>query len=608
MQEPGANTAVAGAMGLYARRDGVDIVDAPDLVTQLCRVAAALPQRTAVTFLKRGEVPERAISFAELDARARSLASRLQCENAAGERAILLFDACTESVEAFFGCAYAGAIAVPMPAPTSGVLNRYLLRIKDVILDSGARFVLTTAATRELLFRITADMEGFEGVVWIAVDEVHDAAEAWQRPAIGGDDLVYLQYTSGSTSSPKGVMITHRNMMSVIGYNGLATACRETGQSTLCWMPFFHDFGLIDGIMVPLAHGMSVFLMSPFDFVQQPSRWVKAVSALRITHSAGPSFSFDLVARKTTDAERSTLDLSCWKRANNTAEPIRGTHMTRFFDAFEPVGFDQRAMAPAYAMAETTLSSTLSTGGVRYYPVSAEALARHQAANARVDEPVRLLAGCGRVWSGPWSLRVRIVDPITQRALADGAVGEIWINGELVAAGYWQKPTLTAERFHARIADADDTPYLRSGDLGFMLDGELVVTGRLKDLIIVEGRNHYPQDIEACAERSHPGLRPGCSIAFAIDDGETSRVIMVCEIGKEYRLDGDEYGEGERIDRRVLERGIRREVSEAHQLRVHEIVLLPAGVLPKTTSGKVERSCCKARYLEGSLQQGVVRL
>lgn len=608
MQEPGLKTAIAGAAGLYARRDSVDVVDAPDLVTHLRRVAAALPERAAVTYLERGEVPGRSISFAALDARARSLASRLQRQDVAGARAILLFDACTELVEAFFGCAYAGVIAVPMPAPSSGVLNRYLLRIKDVIVDCGARFVLTTAATREQLFRITADIEGFAGIAWIAVDEVNDAPEAWRRPLIHGEDLIYLQYTSGSTSSPKGVMITHRNMMSVIGYNGLATGCRERGLSTLCWMPFFHDFGLIDGIMVPLAHGMSVYLMSPFDFVQQPSRWVKAISALRITHSAGPSFSFDLVARKTTDAERRTLDLSCWKRANNTAEPIRGNHMTRFFDAFEPAGFDPMAMAPAYAMAETTLSSTLSTGGVRYYPVSADALAKHQATTAQDGETMRLLAGCGRVWLGPWSVKVRIVDPTTRRALADGEVGEIWMHGDLVAAGYWQKPELTAERFQARITDGDDAPYMRSGDLGFMLDGELVVTGRLKDLIIVEGRNHYPQDIESCAERSHPGLRPGCSIAFAIDDGESSRVVLVCEIGKEYRVEGDECGEGEWIDRAALERGIRREVSEAHQLRVHEIVLLPAGVLPKTTSGKVERSYCKVRYLEGSLQQGVVRL
>lgn len=581
-----------------------------DLTSHIRALAAAVPDRIAVAYLTRGEEVGDSITFAQMDRRARSLAAYFQQLGAQGARAIMLFDASVEAVYAFMGCVYGRVIAAPLPAPTSNSLDRYLLRVMNVIGDGGARFVLTTSKIRQRLQDIAKTMTGFEHVEWISVDELPDHSDRWVDESVDESDVVYLQYTSGSTSAPKGVMITHRNLVNVIAYMGWVSGCPEFGTSAVCWMPYFHDFGLIDGLLVPLGHGMSVYLMSPSDFVQQPIRWVNAIHRYRASHSSGPNFSFELLARKSTPEERARLDLSCWRSANNAAEPIHQSTISRFRKAFGPHGFAAEAMAPAYGLAEATLLVTMSRNGARSVDVDAEALESHLVELRAPDDATRTMIGCGRVWPGPWRLDVRVVNSETRQLTPAGEVGEVWVSGDLVAKGYWNRPVETAEKFHAEIVELPGVRYLRTGDLGFLVGDELVITGRRKDLIIVEGRNHYPQDIEVAAEKSHPGLRPGCSVAFSIETEDTTRVVLVCEIRTGYVLaeDASTLNAGDiRVSRKELERVIRREVAEEHQLRIHDIVILHPGLLPKTTSGKVERFGCKTKYIDGVLLQGVPR-
>ncbi len=582
-----------------------------DLITRVRSLAHAIPDRTAITYLDRGEEAGGSLTFAEVDRRARSLAAYFQHRRAQGARAIMLFDAGIELVYAFMGCLYGRVIAVPMPAPGSSKLDRYLVRVKNVIVDGEAHFVLTTASIKQRLQTIARAMQGFENVTWVAVDELEDLSNNWVREPVQESDLTYLQYTSGSTSTPKGVMITHRNMMKVIEYNGLVTGCPAFGTKTVCWMPYFHDFGLIDGLLVPLAHGMPVYLMSPHDFVHDPMRWVNAVDRYRASHSSGPNFSFDLVARKSTLEQRRRLDLSCWRRANNTAEPIRPSSIARFLESFAPHGFSPEAMAPCYALAEASLSVTLAGRGVTYLSLDADEFEQHRIKLRTEGGPIKTMVGCGRVWPGPWHVDVRIVNPETFLLTPPNEVGEVWVSGDLVAKGYWNRPVETEEKFHAQIKDLPGVRYLRTGDLGFIHGDELVITGRRKDLIIVEGRNHYPQDIELTVEKSLPCLRPGCSIAFSVETEDEVRVVFVCELAAGYYLaeEGPEgaAATGVAVSRKELERTIRREVAEEHQLRIHDIVFLVAGLLPKTTSGKVERSGCKLKYMDGVLHESVPR-
>jgi acyl-CoA synthetase (AMP-forming)/AMP-acid ligase II len=589
-----------------------DIVaaDHRHLVERFRALADTLPDYPAISFLERGEEPVSTLSFRELDRRARSLAAWFQRQGAQGARAIMLFDAGVELVHGFLGCAYARVIAAPMPAPASSKLDRYLVRVQNVIRDGDARFVLTTAAIRDRLQAMASAMPGLERVEWIAIDELADRSSNWTDEDIDTSELVYLQYTSGSTSLPKGVMVTHRNLMSVVQYMGHVGAYAQQGSAAVCWMPYFHDFGLIDGLLVPLAHGMPVYLMSPFDFVQQPMRWVQAMHRFRASHSGGPNFSFDLVARKSTAAERDALDLSCWRRANNCAEPIRWSSVRRFLDTFGPCGFADEAMAPMYALAEATLAVSMADGAPKLFRLDPEAFEQHSVRLVAEDRPARHLVGCGQVFAGPWKIDARIVHPDTAQELPAGQVGEVWVHGEVVARGYWNKPVETQEKFGARIAGVPGMDFMRTGDMGFMLGAELVITGRRKDLIIVEGRNHYPQDIEATVEKALECLRPGCSIAFSVETEEQVHVVLVCELKSGYVLAEDAADGGsaaQAVERRELERAIRREVSQEHQLRIHDIVFLTPGLLPKTTSGKVERSGCRTRYISGALAQGVPR-
>lgn len=585
-----------------ARSGSVAIDRHSDLLSLFRAAARAWPQRLAVTHLVHGEEPGTSLTFAGLDQRARSLAAHFQLLRGQGERAIMLVENGVESVFAFLGCVYGRVIAVPMPAPTTGKVERYLPRVRNVIRDGGIRFVLTTARLAHELRDVADRMEGFDRLEWLVVDELPDLSQRWVEEAVHGSDLAYLQYTSGSTSMPKGVMVTHRNLTRLIEYNGTMLGYNTSGTQAVCWMPYFHDYGLIEGLLVPLAHGMPVYIMTPLDFAREPMRWLNAIHRYRASHSAGPNFAFDLCTRKSTPQQRSRLDLSCWHRASCAAEPIRSSSMKHFIEAYAPHGFAPNALAPAWGLAEATLLVTMAEGGVKYYEVDAAELENHRVKPSAPQAQSRTLVGCGQVGTGPWEIEVQIVNPETLELATPGEVGEIWVSGELVTKGYWNRPAETEALFHAQIKGVSGKCYLRSGDLGFMDGRELVFTGRAKDLIIVEGRNHYPQEIEETAEKSHPALRPGCSIAFSVDSEGPVQVVLVCELSKGYCLQAPAVTSSDiQVVRNDLEAAIRREVSEDHQIRVHDIVVIPTNTIPKTSSGKLQRSACKASYLDRSL-------
>ncbi|HET9210870.1 MAG TPA: AMP-binding protein, partial [Thermoanaerobaculia bacterium] len=558
--------------------------DPATLVEALRRRAESRPDRLAYTFLLDGETRELHVTYGELDLQARAIAARLQALGAAGERALLLYPAGLQYAAAFLGCLYAGAVAVPAYPPRP---NRPDSRIRAILADARARLVLTTSAVLPNAERL---LGGEPGVHWLATDGLDtEAAADWRQPAIAPDSLAFLQYTSGSTSVPKGVMVSHGNL---VHNQRLIQRAFGVGEETevVSWLPLYHDMGLIGSLLGSLWSGCRCVLMSPVDFLQRPLRWLEAVSRYGAAVSGGPNFAYDLCARKVREEDLTALDLSGWRLAFNGAEPVRPETLDRFAAAFAPAGFRRSAFYPCYGLAEATLFVSggfagEASGRGRF---RAEELGRHRAVPAAPDEAaVRTLVASGRPAEGQ---EVAVVDPETLRPAAAGEVGEIWIHGASVTAGYWSRPELTGSTFHAATADGE-APFLRTGDLGFLHGGELYVAGRLKDLIILRGRNLYPQDVELTVEKSHPALRPGCGAAFAVElDGE-ERLVVVQELRREAR-DADPA--------EVLE-AIRRAVAEEHEAQLRAAVLIRTATLPKTSSGKVRRQACREAFLNGEL-------
>ncbi len=559
---------------------------AATLVGVLRARALEQPDRRAYTFLLDGESREVHLTYGELDRQARAIAAHLQALDAAGERALLIYPPGLQYAAAFFGCLYAGAAAVPVYPPRP---NRPDARIRSILTDARARIVLTTSAILPAVERL---LGGEAGIHCLATDGLDlDAADAWRQPALAGDSLAFLQYTSGSTSAPKGVMVSHGNL--VHNERLIQRAFRLTAESVVVgWLPLYHDMGLIGNLLQPLWAGCPCVLMSPVDFLQRPRRWLAALSRYGGTVSGGPNFAYDLCARKVSGADLEGLDLSRWAVAFNGAEPVRAETLERFAAVFAPCGFRREALYPCYGLAEATLF--VSGGAVGEPPVvrrfRAAELARHRVAAAAPRDESRLLVASGRPVPGPDGQKVVIVDPETSRRCAEEEVGEIWLRGPSVAGGYWGRPELTESAFRASTAEGEG-PFLRTGDLGFRHRGNLYVAGRLKDLIIIRGRNHYPQDIEVTVEKSHPALRPGCSAAFAVEAGGEERLVVVQEVRREARH--ADFSE-------VLD-AIRRAVAEEHEVQLLAAVLIRTATLAKTSSGKVRRQACREAYLSGEL-------
>jgi amino acid adenylation domain-containing protein len=529
--------------------------------------AARTPDRTAYVFLAEGEEEQERLTYAGLDARARAIAAALSRSVGTGERALLLYPPGLDFVAAFFGCLYAGVIAVPAYPPRS---PRMMPRLLAILADAEPAVALAAGPS---LQRVRGWLERTpEGaaVSWIATDELGPAPAGWSSPAPDGDAVAFLQYTSGSTSTPKGVMVTQGNL--VHNQRLIQDACGHSEESVfVSWLPVYHDLGLIGNLLQATWVGAPCVLMAPVSFLQNPSRWLRAISHYRGTTSGGPNFAYDLCARRVAPAEIGKLDLSCWQVAFNGAEPVREETLARFAEAFAPAGFRPGALYPCYGLAETTL---MVSGG----RPGEEAVVRE------VGE--RRLVGCGRVLS---DLAVAIVDPDSGIPRLPGDVGEIWVAGGSVARGYWNRPEETAQAFGAALADGRG-PWLRTGDLGALAGDELFVAGRLKDLIILRGRNHYPQDLEATAGKAHPALGNGTGAALAIDTGGEERLVIVHEVER-HTAQLDE-----------IAATVRQAIAEEHEVLVYEVVLVPAGGVPRTTSGKVQRRACRDLYLQGELR------
>ncbi|MBV8317834.1 MAG: AMP-binding protein, partial [Planctomycetaceae bacterium] len=567
------------------------ISDAASFVEILRWRATHQPERCALTFDTGGEDEGEgtALGIAALDRRARALAARLQELRLAGERVLLLYPPGLDFVAAFVGCLYAGAVAVPAYLPR---VNRPMTRLRAIVAEARPGAVLTASAQGPDVPRWAEQIPELAGLHHLATDALgDDRADDWRDPGVGRETLAFLQYTSGSTADSKGVMVTHGNLLH---NSALIHRCFEStpeGRGVF-WLPLYHDMGLIGGVLQTLYCGGSSTLLSPVAFLQRPIRWLRAISRTRATISGGPNFAYDLCVRKTTPEQRAGLDLSLWSVAFNGAEPIRAETLDRFVEAFGPFGFRREAFLPCFGLAEGTL---MVSGGPKSAPpvvlaVRPEALARDRVALAPADDPrARVLVGSGRV---PDDQVVAIVHPEARtRCPADG-VGEIWVSGPSVAQGYWGRPEATERSFRGTLADSGEGPFLRTGDLGFLHDGELFVTGRLKDLIIIRGRNIYPQDVEWTVERCHPALRHEGGAAFAVEAGGEERLVVIHEVERQAKGEGVE----------ALLRAIRQAVAEEHELDVHAIALLKPASLPKTSSGKVQRHACREAFLEGRLE------
>ena len=548
------------------------------------------PRRRAYTFLADAEVAESSVDYGELDRRARHVAARLQTLGVkSGERVLLLYPPGLEYVAAFLGCLYAGVVAVPAYPPR---LNRPISRLRAIAADSGATAALTTAHVLSNLGRRLAHAPEMMSLRWLSTDDSEDLAEGWRRPEAGANTLAFLQYTSGSTAAPKGVMVTHGNLLhnSAMTYRGLG----HTPESLMVsWLPPYHDMGLIMAVLQALYGGFPAALMAPVSFLQRPLDWLRAISRLGADTAGAPNFAYDLCARKITPEERATLDLSSWTTAFNGAEPIRLETLERFAETFAPCGFRWEAFYPAYGLAEATV---LVSGGTTTDPpivlhVEGAELERDRvvAVPSAEAKEARTLVGCGRVLADQ---EIAVVDPQALIRCPPDRVGEVWVSGPSVAQGYWDKVEETERTFRAYLADTGEGPFLRTGDLGFLHQGELFVTGRLKDLVIVRGRNHYPQDIELTAEQSHVALRPDCCAAFSVDVQGEERLVIVQELERRHVRSADKDD---------VVAAVRRAVAEHHELEVQAVVLIRTGSIPKTSSGKIQRRATRAAYLEGTL-------
>ncbi len=550
----------------------------PATFVEALRERAAGPfAANGYSFLADGESEAERLSYAELDRRARALAVLLGEHGAASERVLLVLPAGLDFVSALFGCFYAGALAVPLPPPDPLKPAAGLTQLARVARDAGAR----------LAFSAGGVASGEAPLVWLdprAADA--SAADAWSAAEPKAAAPALVQYTSGSTSAPKGVVVRHSNLIA----NARAIQAVfgvSQGSRGVSWLPPHHDMGLMGGILEPLLIGASTALMPPQAFLQRPLRWLKAITRLQATTCGGPNFAYDLLARRVPEAAKAELDLSSWSVAFCGAEPVRAETLDDFARAFAACGFRREAFLPCYGLAEATLMVTGERASSLPDVLSLDAGALETGRFARAAPGAgRRLVGCGRPAQG---VTVVIVHPESRAPMPEGSVGEVWVRGPGVAAGYWNDPEATRRCFDARLEDGDG-PFLRTGDLGFLSRGELVPTGRLKDLIIVRGRNLYPQDLEATLERAHPAVRAGRAVAFAASAADGERLVVACEVNRRAKQPPAEIAEA-----------LRRAVAAEHDVLPHAVVLLEPGTLPRTPSGKPRRPLCRALFAEGRL-------
>lgn len=550
--------------------------------------------QNAYTFLADGETESGRLTYGQLDQQARAIATEIRRHVPPGANVLVVYPytAGLEFIAAFFGCLYAGVVAVTDNPPRS---SQGLDKLQKRIELSQAKIALTTqpllSHIQGLLKKVPELAPKFQQLPWITTDTLNlNLGESWFPPDINPETLAFLQYTSGSTGTPKGVMVTHHNVLhnSEMIYQAFEHSQNSQG---LIWLPLFHDMGLIGGVIQPLYGAFPVTLMSPVALVQKPMNWLKAISRYQATTSGGPNFAYDLLWRQATPGEIKKLDLSSWEVAFSGAEPIRAETLDNFAKTFAPCGFRREAFYPCYGMAETTL---FISGGrkadvpvIRY--IDRTALEENKVMAVASDHPsAKAVVGCGYGWLGD---EIVIANPDTLTPCHEEEVGEIWLRGAGIGLGYWNNPEESDRTFQAKLGN--DGPFLRTGDLGFLQNGELFITGRIKEIMILWGRNHYPQHIEQTVESCHPMLRPGCGAAFSVEIEGEERLIIAHEVQRQFLR---------KLNPEEIIGAIRQAIADRHLADVFAVVLLKTGSLPKTTSGKVQRQGCRRQFLAGTLE------
>ncbi|MEX2600603.1 MAG: beta-ketoacyl synthase N-terminal-like domain-containing protein, partial [Balneolaceae bacterium] len=563
-----------------------------NLVELLQLRAETTPDSMAYTFLKDGIEEATVYTYAELDRQARAVAATLG--DVAGERALLIYPPGAEFVAGFFGTLYAGAIPIPAPPPDIARLKRTLPRLRSIILDADASLMVTTSDISESLLGVIDETLEFPQLTWLGTDTVElTMADKWEGPPdIDENDVAYLQYTSGSTSTPKGVMITHKNVKanSAVIYQGFGY---DSESVEVTWMPYFHDYGLVDGLLQPLYNGIPCYILSPLTFLRRPERWLEVISRVRGTHTQAPNFAYEQCVRRIDDELLPTLDLSCMKTASSGGEPIRTETVQGFRDKFAVCGLKPEAVCPAYGLAEATLlvSAKTRTGPPVFSSVDAEAYKNDCIIEVLPDDPAvrsRTVTSSGIILD---NMDVAIVEGESEQCLPDGVIGEVWVGGDSIGAGYWQHPEESERTFRARLSDDPSRgPFLRTGDLGFVLRNNLYITGRKKDLIIIAGVNHYPQDIEYTVQEADDAIRTDHCVAFSVDvDGE-ERLVVVAEAAKNLK------------DWEPLLTTMRKVISENHEVDLYALQLIRRGTILKTSSGKLRRSGCRNAFLKDKFE------
>ncbi|MGB3332111.1 MAG: fatty acyl-AMP ligase [Mycobacterium sp.] len=564
------------------------------LIDLMQQQAARLGDTPAFIFCPEGDIEEDRITYRELDRRARSIATTLQRQGAAGERVLVLCRPGVDSIVGLFGCFYAGAVAVPVDE------HWPIRRIETVVPEADARFALATAKTQAKMKSAVDGLSAGPKLTWLAMDEVSDDGSAWERQDIGADSLAMIQYTSGSTGVPKGCVLTHRNYLSNLEVMRWALNPADDAPvmnspiSGVSWLPQYHDMGFVGGILGTIYGGRTTVLMSPSAFLMRPIRWLQAISRFQATITAAPNFAYEACVKRSTPEQIAALDLSSLSIAVIGAGPISAETLRSFSETFAPAGFRPEAFIPAYGLAEATLGVT----GMSESPVPVvrhidrSALSEERVVEVEADTAGAVpLVGCG---AKPETQEVLIVDPETRVRRAPDEVGEIWVSGPSVGVGYWGRPEETEHAFAAHVADTGEGPYLRSGDLGFFSGGELFVTGRCKDLMTIGGYSHYPNDIELTVQACHPALMPSRGAVFQLPTERYAPeyLVVVQEV---------HHHEAAGIDPHDLIEAIRAAVRAHHGIEAQAVVLLKPMRIPTTTSGKIQRGACRDQYVAGEL-------
>ncbi|ARB93568.1 fatty acyl-AMP ligase [Legionella longbeachae] len=565
-----------------------EIIHCPSLVDVVRLRAQNTPNQVSCTFINKDL--EEKMTYSDLDQHARAIAAMLQKHGAQpGDRILLLFSPGFPFIKAFFGCLYAGCIAVPIHPPAQ---KKLLEKAHRIISNAKPTFAIMTL-DHVIKFSDSGPEEvpHIDQIPCLTIDTIKlTQSLEWKPPKVNRDTIAFLQYTSGSTMHPKGVIVSHNNLLdnSHKIYHAYAMSDETIFFS---WLPPHHDMGLIGCILTPIYGGFPVFMMSPFSFLQNPLSWLQNISKYRATISGSPNFAYDYCVKRIKEEKKQGLDLSSWGIAFNGAEPIRKETLEHFYHAFKDYGFKKNAFYPCYGLAEATL---FVTGHTAFTPYNTLTLAKEHYQDHRVrfaeegSPQSHSLVGCGKLIQ-----TVKIVDPDTLSLCTHDQVGEIWVQSDSVAHGYWEQEKETKHAFHGKIQnDATLQEYLRTGDLGFIHDEELYVTGRLKDLIILYGKNHYPQDIEYSILHHPIHKHLGKCAAFVIQADHEYELTVMCEVKNRFM----ETEEQDMLFNTIFEL-----VYQTHQLEIHHIVLTPLKSMPHTTSGKIRRNFCRQHLLDNTL-------